>query len=137
MINIFVYGTLRKREPNAQLLNSATCIAEQCWTNGLLYDTGYGYPAMTQATSLRIYGELYSVKEEVLVRLDQLEGYVEGKNDNLYERIEQTVYTDEGCINAYVYIASNVNLLKKKIPNGDWMKHKLSQKQNKSITGGN
>ncbi len=137
MINIFVYGTLRKGEANAQLLKSATCITEQCWTHGLLYDTGYGYPAMTQATVSRIYGELYSVTEEVLVRLDELEGYVEGRNDNIYERIEQTVYTDEGRITAYVYTASNVNLLKKKIPNGDWMEHKLSSKQNKSISGGN
>nr|WP_263327194.1 gamma-glutamylcyclotransferase family protein [Neobacillus sp. Marseille-Q6967] len=133
MINVFVYGTLRKGEPNAHLLKSATCIAEQCWTNGVVYDTGYGYPAIKPTPSSRIYGELYSVTEEELGRLDQLEGYREGRKDNLYERIEQTVYTDKGSFQAYMYIASKENLLKKRIPNGDWKEHKLLLKQNDSV----
>jgi gamma-glutamylcyclotransferase (GGCT)/AIG2-like uncharacterized protein YtfP len=75
MIKVFVYGTLRKGEANAQLLKGATCIAEQCWTDGDLYDTGYGYPAMKQTPNSRLFGELYTVTEEDLKRLDQLEGY--------------------------------------------------------------
>ncbi|MGG1401584.1 gamma-glutamylcyclotransferase [Bacillus salipaludis] len=132
MINVFVYGTLRNGEANDHLLRN-TRIAEQSWTNGLMYDTGYGYPAMSPTRSSRIYGELYSVTEAELLRLDQLEGYTEGSKDNLYERIEQIVFTDKGSFHAYMYIASKENLLKKKIPNGDWKEHNLLSRQNDSF----
>ena len=133
MVNVFVYGTLRKGEVNNSLLKNAACMAEQCWTNGLLYDTGYGYPAMTQSPSSRIYGELYSVTEEELEKLDQLEGYQEGRNDNLYVRIQQRVYTDKGVYRAFLYIASKENLVKRKIPNGDWKEYNLLLNKNDSV----
>ncbi|MDQ0976517.1 gamma-glutamylcyclotransferase (GGCT)/AIG2-like uncharacterized protein YtfP [Neobacillus niacini] len=133
MIKIFVYGTLRKGEVNAHLLKGATCIAEQCWTNGLLYDTGCGFPAMKQSQTSRIYGELYSVSASTLKRLDQLEGYTVGGTNNLYERIEQTVYTDKGHSIAYIYVASHVNVGKRIIPNGDWKEHNLLLMQNDSV----
>jgi gamma-glutamylcyclotransferase (GGCT)/AIG2-like uncharacterized protein YtfP len=119
MNNVFVYGTLRKGERNAQLLKGAKFIAEQCWTNGILYDTRYGYPAMKQSPTSRIYGELYTVTEDELKRIDELEGYTEGGTNNLYERIEQTVYTDNGQCKAFVYVANQGNLLRKKIHYGD------------------
>ncbi|WP_209121148.1 gamma-glutamylcyclotransferase [Alkalihalobacillus sp. BA299] len=133
MIKVFVYGTLRKGEANDKLLKSATCIAEQCWTNGLLYDTGYGYPAMKQTQFSRLYGELYALTEADLKRLDQLEGYTAGGTNNLYERIEQTVYTDKGSSIAYMYVASKANLLKRKIPNGDWKEYNLLLKQSENV----
>lgn len=133
MKKVFVYGTLRKGEANAHLLKSATCIAEQCWTNGSLYDTGYGYPAMRQTTFSRLYGELYEVTEDDLIRLDRLEGYSAGGTNNLYERIEQTVYTDKDASIAYMYVAGRTNLLKRKIPNGDWKEHNLLLKQCDSV----
>ncbi|OLO26768.1 hypothetical protein BTR23_22035 [Alkalihalophilus pseudofirmus] len=133
MINVFVYGTLRKGEANANLLKRAACIAEQCWTNGLLYDTGYGYPAMKQEPFSRIYGELYTLSEDDLKRLDQLEGYTSGGTNNLYERIEQTVYTDKGTSTAYMYVASKADLLKRKIPNGDWKEHNFLLKQSDTV----
>jgi gamma-glutamylcyclotransferase (GGCT)/AIG2-like uncharacterized protein YtfP len=108
MIKVFVYGTLRKGEANDRLLESAACIAEQCWTTGVLYDTGFGYPAVKQAPSSRIFGELYAVTESELERLDQLEGYTVGGKNNLYERIQQTVNTDKGQFVAYLYLFSKV-----------------------------
>ncbi|WP_428912544.1 gamma-glutamylcyclotransferase [Niallia sp. Krafla_26] len=42
--------------------------AEQCWTNGKLFDSGYGYPAMKQSASSHVYGELYSVTDTELLR---------------------------------------------------------------------
>jgi gamma-glutamylcyclotransferase (GGCT)/AIG2-like uncharacterized protein YtfP len=133
MINVFVYGTLRRGERNAHLLKYATCIAEQCWTTGLLFDSGYGYPAMKQTTSSRVYGELYAISEDDLKRLDQLEGYTSGGTNNLYERIEQTVFTDKGSSVAYVYVASKADLLKRRIPYGDWKESCLIEKQNDSV----
>jgi gamma-glutamylcyclotransferase (GGCT)/AIG2-like uncharacterized protein YtfP len=133
MMNLFVYGTLRNGEANAHHLKNATCIAEQCWTNGSLYDTGYGYPAMKQTGLSLMYGELYAVTEEELKRIDQLEGYTEGGSNNLYERMVQTVFTDKGSVTAYVYVARRANLLKSNIPNADWKEHKLLLKQDDHV----
>lgn len=132
-MKIFVYGTLRKGERNAGLLENATCIAEQCWRDGELYDTGYGYPAMKNSQGTRVYGELYTVTEDALQRLDQLEGYIEGGKNNLYERMEQTVYSDKGSGVAYMYVASQANLLNRKISNGDWKEFNLLSKPNGSV----
>jgi gamma-glutamylcyclotransferase (GGCT)/AIG2-like uncharacterized protein YtfP/cation transport regulator ChaC len=130
---VFVYGTLRKGERNAGLLKNAHCIAEQCWTDGEMYDTGYGYPAIKKSLGSRVYGELYTVTEDELQRLDQLEGYAESGNNNLYERIEQTVCTDKGPVVAYMYVASQANLLNRKIPNGDWKEFNLLSKRNDTV----
>ncbi|MGG5252242.1 gamma-glutamylcyclotransferase [Neobacillus sp. SM06] len=133
MINVFVYGTLRKGESNSGFLKNAACIAEQCWTDGLLYDSGYGYPAMKQSRGFRTYGELYSVTKEELRRLDQLEGFTPGGTNNLYERVTQTVYTDNGMTNAYVFVAGNADLFKKKIRNDDWKEYNLQSGKNHSV----
>ncbi|WP_254842752.1 gamma-glutamylcyclotransferase [Bacillus sp. MRMR6] len=125
MIKVFVYGTLRKGEVNHHLLRQAACMAEQAWALGTLYDTGYGYPAMKGEANSNVYGELYEVAEKELARLDILEDYTEGGKDNLYERIQQTVYTDHGPLQAYLYVTNKEDLLKKKIPNGDWKEYRL------------
>jgi gamma-glutamylcyclotransferase (GGCT)/AIG2-like uncharacterized protein YtfP len=129
MKKVFVYGTLRKGEGNAELLHHASCIAEQCWTKGELFDTGFGFPAMKLSDLSNVFGELYSVNEEKLDRLDQLEGFEAGYSNNLYERVKRTVYTDTGKILAYVYVTSNANLLKKRIDNGDWKEYQLQKHQ--------
>jgi gamma-glutamylcyclotransferase (GGCT)/AIG2-like uncharacterized protein YtfP/cation transport regulator ChaC len=125
MIKIFVYGTLRKGEANHVLVEEAACIAEQAWVSGSLFDTGYGYPAMKQTPTAKISGELYTVTENELTRLDELEGYRENGKNNLYERIQQTVHTDTGNHIAFLYVANKENLVKKKIPSGDWKEYKL------------
>ncbi len=43
---IFVYGTLRKNQPDHYLLDDALLVAEYAWTSGRLFDTGLGYPAV-------------------------------------------------------------------------------------------
>lgn len=106
---VFVYGTLRKHERYHPLLSRAECLAEQCWTYGLLYDTGQGYPALLRNNDRRVYGELYRVTERELHDLDQLEGYAEQGSNNLYERVSQRVYTDRGPVEAYVYLYNDRN----------------------------
>lgn len=133
MIKVFVYGTLRKGEGNHRLLAEATCLAEQCWTEGQLYDTGFGYPAMKISSSTYVYGELYSITESELNRLEQLEGYrVDGEN-NLYNRIQQTVYTDSGKVVAFMYVANKETLLRSRISNGDWKEYRLLAETSDSI----
>ncbi|NSL51859.1 gamma-glutamylcyclotransferase [Calidifontibacillus erzurumensis] len=125
MVNVFVYGTLRKNESNASLLKNAFCLAEQAWTEGVLFDTGFGYPAMTQSSTGYVFGELYKVTESELQSLDHLEGYSPGSTNNLYDRVKQTVYTDQGETMAYVYVAGRKDLLVKKISSGDWKEYRL------------
>jgi gamma-glutamylcyclotransferase (GGCT)/AIG2-like uncharacterized protein YtfP len=120
---VFVYGTLRHGESNHRLLEKADLIAEHCWTNGKMYDTGNGYPAIKQSTTDKVYGELYAVNQGELNRLDILEGYVAGRNDNLYDRVIQTIYTDVEVMEAFVYVFCNERILESLIPSGDWKKY--------------
>lgn len=121
---VFVYGTLRKHESNHRYMNEATCVFRHAWTFGSLYDTGCGYPAMTASHLNRVYGEIYEINIELLKRLDWLEGYNgEGKN-NEYDRRLQTIFTDFGQMEAFVYVYSpeQVNGLVR-IELGDWKCH--------------
>lgn len=128
--HVFVYGTLRKHERNHHLLKHASLIAEQAWTNGELFDTGFGYPMLKPSKDHKVYGELYEVDHNQLEKLDELEDFQVGRNDNLYDRVIQTIYTDTGEIQAFVYVS--VKACKTPIPSGDWKIHQfLKGKPNK------
>ncbi|KAB2338039.1 gamma-glutamylcyclotransferase [Cytobacillus depressus] len=117
---VFVYGTLRRNERNHHLLDEATIIAEQAWTTGSLFDTGNGYPAMLQNKEGRVYGELYKINDKQMGDLDHLEGYFGKGQDNLYERITQKIFTDQGEYEANVYVMDIVEKNNIKIRRGDW-----------------
>jgi gamma-glutamylcyclotransferase (GGCT)/AIG2-like uncharacterized protein YtfP len=124
---VFVYGTLRRHERNYYLLKEAELVAEQAWTEGKLFDTGFGYPALQDSNSDVVYGELYLVTEGQLYRLDELEGYsVEGQ-DNLYNRKKQLISHDTGKTEAFVYTIAkhNNHMLKTPIESGDWKEYNL------------
>lgn len=128
---VFVYGTLRRHEANAHLLEKAEIVAEQAWVFGTLYDTGNGYPALVlkmpaSDTGTKVYGELYRVTAQQLAALDELEGYREGRADNLYERVVATVHTDTGDYDAFLYVfpARRAEGLLP-IRWGDWKCHRL------------
>jgi gamma-glutamylcyclotransferase (GGCT)/AIG2-like uncharacterized protein YtfP len=124
---VFVYGTLRKHERNHYLLKEAELVAEQAWTEGKLFDTGYGYPALQDSSNDVVYGELYLVTEEQLWRLDELEGYSAAGKDNLYNRKKKVISYDRGKSQAYVYTIAdhNQHMLKTPINSGDWKEHHL------------
>lgn len=119
---VFVYGTLRKHEVNHGFLEGAKCVAEQSWTNGQIYDTGLGYPAMKNSDEDKVYGEMYLIDDQKLQTLDELEGYLGPNQKNHYNRIKQMVFTDIGSHEAYVYIIhpNYENQLQKLIQLGDW-----------------
>ena len=124
MMKLFVYGTLRKGEENAFLLKNATCLLESCWTNGQLYDTGEGYPAMVPSNNHRTIGELYEVSNEQLKLLDELEEYEEGSSTNLYNRVNLEINSINESVFANVYIANQPFLLQNSVENGDWILYK-------------
>ncbi|MGY3717791.1 gamma-glutamylcyclotransferase [Sutcliffiella cohnii] len=125
---VFVYGTLRKNERNHRLLEGSRLIAEQAWTTGVMYDTGLHYPALQKSSTGRVYGELYEVNDHTLSSLDRLEGYQAHRSDNLYDRVSQSINTDKGTYEAYVYIMVNNNMLQRKIHGGDWKVYQLEKK---------
>ncbi|WP_379969337.1 gamma-glutamylcyclotransferase [Ectobacillus sp. sgz5001026] len=116
MIHMFVYGTLRKGEENHHFLLGAKLISQQCWIYGEMYDTGFGYPAIVEHPFQKVYGELYTITNEQLKLIDELEDYVEGRKDNLYERMTKKVYTDNGSCESLVYVAG-----KELIARGEWL----------------
>jgi gamma-glutamylcyclotransferase (GGCT)/AIG2-like uncharacterized protein YtfP len=126
-IYMFVYGTLRRHEKNHHYLNDATLVAEQAWTYGELYDTNLGYPMMKPSETKKVYGEVYEINQHHLKEIDILEDFQDGSNENLYERIVQTIYTDNKIIQAYLYL-SDKNC-EHFISSGDWKIHKLLQKR--------
>lgn len=128
---VFVYGTLRRQEPNHYLLKNAALLAEHAWTNGRLYDTGLGYPAVKESATDKVYGEIYTVTDAELDRLDELEGYEPFGENNLYIRKRQIVFHDTGSMEAFIYIIAeqNESLLKKYIPSGDWKQYGIAAKK--------
>lgn len=126
--HVFVYGSLRMHEHNHHILAGSERVVAQCAMKGKLYDTGNGYPSMVFGSEGNVYGELYRVSDEVLARLDILEGYNGEGEANHYERSIGTVSTDQGELEAYVYTyseekAHGLTL----IEYGDWKYHKLVQ----------
>ncbi|MCX2824816.1 branched-chain alpha-keto acid dehydrogenase [Bacillus pseudomycoides] len=121
---VFVYGTLRKQQANAHYLHEATCIAEEAWTHGKLFDTNQGYPAMILSSDNKVYGEVYEVSDEILKKLDELEEYTGNPEKDLYDRITQTIYFEDRSIGAYVYIAQNDGMLQRLIITGDWASYR-------------
>ncbi|NGM85612.1 gamma-glutamylcyclotransferase [Paenibacillus sp. 7124] len=123
---VFVYGTLRQGELNHHLMSGARLIARMAQIQGVLMDTGRGYPAVVQEDSGVVAGELYEVSAEMLARLDELEDFYGPKNPaNEYERIRTAVTTDSGQREAWVYV-----YLKREhdvIAQGDWKLHLLRQ----------
>lgn len=117
---LFVYGTLRKGEVNHKVLAESACIHEQAVVKGNLFDTGYGYPGLIEDTFDNVYGELYWISHSILREVDILEGFIEGRSDNLYERVIRQVITDTETFEAVVYIYNNTASLSKKVDFQDW-----------------
>ncbi|EJQ51755.1 branched-chain alpha-keto acid dehydrogenase [Bacillus wiedmannii] len=123
MHHVFVYGTLRKEQTNAHFMQGAICIADGAWTYGKLFDTNEGYPAMIYSNEEKVYGEVYEVNDEILRKLDELEEYTGNAENDLYDRIKQTVYAADREIEAYVYIAQDKKMILKVIDSGDWVEY--------------
>ncbi|MEQ2525391.1 gamma-glutamylcyclotransferase [Bacillaceae bacterium CLA-AA-H227] len=132
-MKVFVYGTLRKHGRYHHLLNGSPCLAEQAWTFGELFDTGHGYPAMKRSNQHKIYGEIYEIDDATLFKLDILEDYEEGREDNEYDRIAVDVFTDSGSHRCFVYIENQAGLGKVAVPHGDWKLHHLIETKPSSI----
>ncbi|NJN16794.1 MAG: gamma-glutamylcyclotransferase [Oscillochloris sp.] len=111
----FVYGTLKRGEPNYPRYLAGYTISEEPANlpHAALYTAG-PYPFLVQTPDLVApgdiaYGQIVVVRphdyNSVIAGLDNLEGYVANGANNLYERIVVTVETNLGRQEAYVYVA--------------------------------
>ncbi|GGC88309.1 putative gamma-glutamylcyclotransferase YkqA [Thalassobacillus devorans] len=123
---LFVYGTLRKNQPNAFHLEEAVLISEQASTTGKLYEGPSYYPVLVDEEAF-VYGELYKVTDEMMETIDELEGFQGDGKDNLYDRKIKEVKTDDGEFQAYVYYLSpdRKEMAVAEIEYGDWKVHEL------------
>ncbi|MFF4344732.1 gamma-glutamylcyclotransferase family protein [Kitasatospora sp. NPDC001540] len=129
---VFVYGTLRSGQGNYRGILAGHTTSER---PALL--RGYkllnsGVPFAVPGEGLQVIGEAMDVRtsewDEVLYRLDCLEGYTGRDHDSLYVRaVRQVELADGGEIDAYVYLASQSTLRghwltnAPEVPGGDWL----------------
>jgi gamma-glutamylcyclotransferase (GGCT)/AIG2-like uncharacterized protein YtfP len=111
----FVYGTLKRGQTNyARFLAGHTVSETRAWLSAAALYTAGPYPFLVRAADLvpqnaTVFGELIDVHparyQHILALLDELEDYVPGRADNLYERVELPVQTVDGTRSAWVYVA--------------------------------
>lgn len=109
---VFVYGTLKQGEGNHRLLEQARFVGDAATKRGFSMTTG-GCPFVHMLGEDSIRGEVYEVNEHQLARLDQLEGYVPGRPDNYYDRVE--IIADMiggGEEKVFIYVSKNYRALK-------------------------
>ncbi|MBF4246222.1 gamma-glutamylcyclotransferase [Vibrio anguillarum] len=107
---VFVYGTLRRGESNAHLLEKSEMLGSfYTPADYALYDLG-PYPGLTQGQQ-SIAGEVYRVDEQTLAKLDILE-------DIPIEYRRETIETPFG--RAWIYLYQDHSRLTAVINSGDW-----------------
>ncbi len=124
MHTVFCYGTLRRGEDNHALMEGAERKEEECWTMGKLYDTRDGYPALIHSEENKVYGEVYEVDDQLLEKIDLLEGFQEGRDHNLYDRVVQRIIGEKGNYDAITYIMKIPEEGFIEIRSGDWVKYR-------------
>lgn len=100
LIRVFVYGTLKRGQPNYKWLTDSSNGSATFISSGttsvrfpLVIGTRYNIPFLLNrpGTGNLIAGEVYEIDEPMLSRLDVLEGYPE-----FYHRDEYDIQTDDG-----------------------------------------
>ena len=104
MTLVFVYGTLKRGGSNHGFMDGQSFVGTAGTAPGFaLYDLG-GYPGLVPAPggASAVSGEVWSVSEACLARLDELEGTAEG----LYrrERVPLAGPFAASEVQAYVYL---------------------------------
>lgn len=118
---LFVYGTLRRGEPNQRQMGHARFVrAASTGPRYELVDLG-GYPALLEDGDTPISGELYEVDDALLASLDRFEDVPE-----LYER--KPVVLEDGevlCVEVLAYVMPRERARgAPRIANGDWQAYR-------------
>lgn len=112
-VRLFVYGTLRRGEPNAGFLRHARWLGTARTAPGFALVDCEAYPALVAEGSGAVVGELCEVDAQTLADVDRLEGH-----PDLFRRVAIPLADGEPA-QAYVMDAARVRSLPR-IPSGDW-----------------
>jgi len=111
---LFVYGTLRRGEPNHSLLQKSDFLGDTTLV-GSLFDLGE-YPALHLDGAGTVYGEVWRTSDATIAALDDYEGVGQG----LFDRVRVRLPWGEG----WAYVAGPVlrGALRadRRIPTGRW-----------------
>ena len=116
---VFVYGTLKSGQYNNRVMTlggNAKLLYGQAEVRGRLYDLG-PFPAMTQEGGKSVKGEVWVVDDDVLERLDHLEGHPQ-----FYKRVQEPLlYSPD--FKVWVYVMPKDRLAHRQatpLPDGIW-----------------
>ena len=114
-IRIIAYGTLMTGERNHRFCRNALSI-RPCTIRGVLYDTGWGFPAFEPGETGTVRAELIEIPAADRPAMDRLEGYPE-----LYDRrLIPAALADGNTVTAWIYVMNDLPKQAKIIPGGDW-----------------
>ena len=117
MVNLFVYGSLKRGYQNHSLLKSC-CDGDiiSGTIKGTLYDIHMGFPALQLKGNYTIQGQLAQIPKQYLKYFDQFEGV-----PTYYQRETVQVKTENGEIKeAYVYTMRVLPFGASIIGSGNW-----------------
>ena len=114
-IQIIAYGTLMTGERNHRFCRNASSI-RPCTIRGVLYDTGWGFPAFEPGETGTVRAELIEIPAADLPAVDLLEGC-----PDLYgRRLIPATLEDGSMVSAWVYVMDELPKGAEVIPSGDW-----------------
>lgn len=128
----FVYGTLRTGFGNHRTFpaGSITQVRPAHVMGAKMYAQGIPFVVIDGSSTL-VHGEVIDVApasyDAALRALDRLEGYRGPQADNLYNRVEVTVQTADGPVQAYMYaVDDDCPFLDGRdlVPSGDFADHR-------------
>jgi gamma-glutamylcyclotransferase (GGCT)/AIG2-like uncharacterized protein YtfP len=114
-VNLIVYGTLMRGEPNSPFCRNATFISP-CDIKGTLYDTGWGFPAFVPDGRGVVRAEFVVLPVADWPAIDRLENH-----PHLYTRRQIEAGLPGGCSEVgWVYVMNKLPARARVIPDGKW-----------------
>ena len=111
---VFVYGTLRAKQPNhSRCLAEAKLVCSHCVLRDFAMVSMGPFPAAYRKQGSTIVGEIYEIDKPILDRLDRLEGY-----PSFYRRAKVT--NPFGIMWIYYRLVEDCKRYPV-IPSGDWL----------------
>lgn len=127
-LRVFVYGTLKEGGRFASCFDSRRLSVKEGAINGSMFSVSGAYPAVIFGGDSIIHGEVHEFADDdakdVQNHMDGIEGFVEGRDGNLYNRITVDIQVGDELIECETYeYNSELEALKKRmkqIEDGTW-----------------